>query len=129
MSKINSLRIINLNYNNNTMKIDDETFDLGGQSTLLSLRNGGGKSVMVQMMIAPFVRKRYRDIKDREFSSYFTKNSPTYILTEWILDNNKTNVLIGMMIKRKSNGSDDDNEEEIDIVNFIHEYENDSKYK
>ncbi|MGL6108357.1 hypothetical protein [Romboutsia sp.] len=128
MSKINSLRIINLNYNNNTMKIDDETFDLGGESTLMSLRNGGGKSVMVQMMIAPFVTKRYRNMKDREFNSYFTTNSPTYILTEWILDDEKTNVVIGMMIKRKTSSIDEDDDEEIDIVNFIHEYQGDSKY-
>lgn len=128
MSRINSLRIINLNYNNGTMKIDDETFDLGGQSTLMSLRNGGGKSVMVQMMIAPFVSKRYRNMKDREFNSYFTTNSPTYILTEWLLDDEKTNVLIGMMIKRKTTTNDEDDEEEIDILNFVHEYEGDSKY-
>lgn len=128
MSRINSLRIINLNYNNNTMKIDDETFDLGGQSTLMSLRNGGGKSVIVQMMIAPFVTKRYRNMKDREFNSYFTTNTPTYILTEWLLDDEKTNVLIGMMIKRKTTSTDEDDEEEIDIINFIHEYEGESKY-
>lgn len=45
MSKIARIRILNLNYNNNTIKIDDEIFDLGGQNTLISLRNGGGKSV------------------------------------------------------------------------------------
>ena len=129
MSRINSLRIINLNYNNNTMRIDDEIFDLGGESTLFSLRNGGGKSVLVQMMIAPFVRKRYRDAKDRKFESYFTKTSPTYILTEWILDDDKTNVLIGMMVRKKSySGEDDETDDEIDVVNFIHEYQGESKY-
>ena len=34
MSKINRIRIMNLNYNGNTIRIDDETFDLNGQSTL-----------------------------------------------------------------------------------------------
>jgi hypothetical protein len=53
MSKINAVRITNLNYNNNSIRISDETFQLGGQSTLMSLRNGGGKSVLVQMMTAP----------------------------------------------------------------------------
>ena len=55
MSKINAVRFINLNYNNNSIRIVYEVFQLGGQSTLLSLRNGGGKSVLVQMMTAPFV--------------------------------------------------------------------------
>lgn len=57
MSKVNAVRFINLNYNNNAIRISDETFQMGGRSTLLSLRNGGGKSVLVQMMTAPFVHK------------------------------------------------------------------------
>ena len=74
MSKINTLRIVNLNYNNNSIKISDEAFQFNGESTLMSLRNGGGKTVLVQMMTAPFVHKRYRDTKDRKFESYFTTN-------------------------------------------------------
>ena len=67
MSKINKLRFVNLNYNHNTMKIDDEIFYLDGQDTMLNLRNGGGKSVLVQMVMAPLVNKRYRALKDRTF--------------------------------------------------------------
>lgn len=67
MSKINAVRFINVNYNNNAIRISDETFQMNGKSTLLSLRNGGGKSVLVQMITAPFVHKRYRDTKDRPF--------------------------------------------------------------
>lgn len=57
MSKINAVRFINLNYNNNVMKINDECMQFSGKSTLLSLRNGGGKTVLVQMMTAPFVHR------------------------------------------------------------------------
>ena len=74
MSKINAVRLINLNYNNNAIRISDETFRLHGESTLLSLRNGGGKSVLVQMMMAPFVHRRYQNAKDRPFASYFTRS-------------------------------------------------------
>ena len=49
MSKINTLRIVNLNYNNNSIKISDEAFQFNGESTLMSLRNGGGKTVLVQI--------------------------------------------------------------------------------
>ncbi|MGH4050163.1 MAG: hypothetical protein ACREVX_02235 [Clostridium sp.] len=128
MSKINAIRIINFNYNNNSMKIDDETFKLGGESTLLSLRNGGGKSVMVQLMMAPFVNKRYRDLKDRKFKSYFTQNSPSYILTEWVLDGGVGYVLIGMMVRKRLVSLDDDSGEDLDIITFIHEYRESSKY-
>ena len=50
MSKIQAVRLINVNYNNNAIRVSDECLHLNGESTLLSLRNGGGKSVLVQMM-------------------------------------------------------------------------------
>ena len=33
MSNVNNFRVVNLNYNNNTMKIDDETFYFNGENT------------------------------------------------------------------------------------------------
>lgn len=122
MSKINALRLINLNYNNDAIRISDETFYMNGQSTLLSLRNGGGKSVLVQMMSAPFVHKRYRDAKDRPFESYFTGSKPTFILVEWVLDQDAGYVLTGMMVRRSQDNSEDAEEEKLEIVNFISEY-------
>ena len=121
MSKINAVRIINLNYNNNAICISDETFQMGGQSTLLSLRNGGGKSVLVQMMTAPFVHKQYRKTKDRPFESYFTTAKPTFILVEWALDQGAGYCLTGMMV-RKSQVSEEQSAEPLEIVNFISEY-------
>jgi len=122
MSKINTVRLINLNYNNNAIKISDETFHMNGESTLLSLRNGGGKSVLVQMMMAPFVHKRYRDAKDRPFESYFTTGRPTFILVEWMLDQGAGYVLTGMMVRR-SQGTDGEQADNLDMVNFISEYQ------
>ena len=106
MSKINTLRIVNLNYNNNSIKISDEAFQFNGESTLMSLRNGGGKTVLVQMMTAPFVHKRYRDTKDRKFESYFTTNRPTFIMVEWVLDGEAGYVLTGMMVRKNQEVSD-----------------------
>ena len=128
MSKMNSFRIINLNYNNNSIRIEDETFRLDGDSTLLSLQNGGGKSVLVQMLIAPFVRKRYRDTSDRLFSSYFTTNKPTYLMVEWKLDGGVGFVLTGMMIRKNQEQSEDDSKEDLDIISFIHEYKDANEY-
>ena len=123
MSKINTLRIINLNYNNNSIKISDEAFHMNGESTLLSLRNGGGKTVLVQMMTAPFVHKRYRDTKDRPFESYFTTNKPTFILVEWILDGGAGYVLTGMMVRKNQEIAEGEVQEELEIYNFISEYQ------
>lgn len=121
MSKINALRLINVNYNNNTIRISDESFHFNGESTLLSLRNGGGKSVLVQMMTAPFVHKRYRDAKDRPFESYFTTNKPSFILVEWVLDQGAGYVLTGIMVRRNQD-TGEGSAEALEMINFISEY-------
>lgn len=117
MSRINRIRIMNLNYNGNTIRIDDETFDLNGESTLLSLRNGGGKTVLVQMVISLFVNKSYRDFPDRPFQSYFTTNRPTFLMTEWSLDHGQGYFLTGMMV-RKCQNLEENNNEELEMINF-----------
>lgn len=128
MSKINNLRFINLNYNNNSMKIDDEILYLGGKDTLLNLRNGGGKSVLVQMVMAPFMGKKNRNMKDRTFDSYFMTSDPTYILVEWLLDDNAGYLLTGMMVRRRQIASDDDSKDKLEIINFVHEYKEKNEY-
>lgn len=121
MGKINAVRLINLNYNNNSIRISDDIFQMQGRSTLMSLQNGGGKSVLVQMMSAPFVHKRYRDAKDRPFESYFTTNKPTFIMIEWKLDSGAGYCLTGMMV-RKSQLAEEENDNKLEMINFIGEY-------
>lgn len=122
MSKINAVRLVNVNYNNNAIRISDECFHFNGESTLLSLRNGGGKSVLVQMMTAPFVHKKWRNTKDRPFESYFTTNKPSFILVEWALDQGAGYVLTGMMVRRSQNVEENGQEDELEIVQLISEY-------
>lgn len=121
MSKINAVRLINLNYNNNTMRVSDDTFQMQGRSTLMSLQNGGGKSVLVQMITAPFVHKRFRDAKDRPFESYFTTSKPTFIMVEWQLDRGAGYCLVGMMVRR-SQLSEEDDDNRLELMTFICEY-------
>lgn len=125
MSKINRIRIMNLNYNGNTMRIDDETFDLNGESTLMSLRNGGGKTVLVQMIMSLFVHKKYRDFSDRPFKSYFTTNQPTFIMAEWLLDHGQGYFLTGMMVRKNQNPEE---EEDLEMINFTAFYQKAAKY-
>ncbi len=120
MSKINAVRFINLNYNNNAIRISDDTFQMQGRSTLMSLQNGGGKSVLVQMMTALFVHKRYRDAKDRPFESYFTTSKPTFVMVEWKLDRGAGYCLTGMMVRKSQLAEDEANQ--LEMVNFICEY-------
>lgn len=122
MSKINAVRLINVNYNNNSIRISDECLHFNGESTLISLQNGGGKSVFVQMMTAPFVHKRYRDAKDRPFESYFTTNKPSFILVEWVLDQGAGYVLTGLMVRRAQE-IQEGSTENLDIVGIVSEYQ------
>ena len=128
MSKINAVRIINLSYNNDGMKVDDELFQLNNESSLLSLRNGGGKSVLVQMLTAPFVHKGRRNNRERKFSSYFTSNQPTIIMVEWELDGNSGYVLTGMMVRKNQEVREEESVDELEILQFIHEYKGESPY-
>ncbi|MBR4605775.1 MAG: hypothetical protein IKO41_06065 [Lachnospiraceae bacterium] len=120
MSKINAIRFINVNYNNDTIRINDEYLYFKGASTLISLENGGGKSVMIQMLMAPFVAKSYRDLADRKFSGYFHTAQPSFILVEWLLDGGSY-LLTGMMVRRNQH-VDENNEDELEILNFMSEY-------
>ncbi|MBQ8971319.1 MAG: hypothetical protein IJ073_08455 [Lachnospiraceae bacterium] len=124
MGTINELRLINLSYNNGGIQISDETLHLNGISTLLSLQNGGGKSVLVQMLTAPFVHKNYRRAKDRPFESYFTGTKPSFILIEWKLDGNAGKMMNGFMIRRRPEETGEGTEERdvLEIIGMISEY-------
>lgn len=121
MSKINAVRFINLNYNNNAMKINDECMQFSGKSTLLSLRNGGGKTVLVQMMTAPFVHRGKQKTKDRPFESYFTTAKPFFILVEWLLDGGAGYVLTGLMV-RKNQEISEEKTDALEMMAIISEY-------
>ena len=119
MSKINSLRFVNINYNDNKIRISDDIMYLNGENTLFSLINGGGKTVIVQMVTALFIQKKYRDMKDRPFSGFFTSSRPSFIMAEWILDKGAGFVLTGMMVRQSQNP---DTGNELEMINFISEY-------
>ncbi|MGM0607186.1 MAG: hypothetical protein ACQESP_02080 [Candidatus Muiribacteriota bacterium] len=97
MPKINRFRIINFSYNNDNRHIVDETFNFfGGENALLSLANGGGKSVLVQLMLQVVVPKA--KIQGRKFEDFFkNKKQPTFLLAEWKLDYSDNYLLTGFV--------------------------------
>ena|GEM_PF-1525009 len=126
MPKIAKVRFVNFTYNENR-HIYDQTLDFyNGEDTLLNLQNGGGKTVLVQMMMQPIIPKQ--KLKDRIFKSYFMNaKAPAYFMIEWILDDRSTRVLTGIGIKRIIGKSLED-ETNIKVVTFISEYERGSNY-
>ena len=84
MPELNRIRIANVCWDKRS--ILDETYDTyDGENVLLNLANGGGKSVLVQMMLQP-VLPNCR-IQKRKAEDYLSNtSSPTYIMLEWKLD-------------------------------------------
>ena len=87
MPKINRIRIINFSYNNDAREIQDEMYSFyDGENALLNLSNGGGKSVLVQLILQPIIPDH--KMQKRKMIEYFKKNtSPAFIMIEWLLDN------------------------------------------
>ncbi|MGB8451778.1 MAG: hypothetical protein WCD89_05535 [Anaerocolumna sp.] len=127
MAKIGKIRIVNFTYNDNR-HIYDQTLDLyKGENTLLNLQNGGGKTVLVQMMMQPIVPKQ--KLKDRLFKNYFTNaKAPCYILIEWELDGKKEKLLTGIGIKRIVSKNIEDESDSLKIITFLSEYEGESDF-
>lgn len=125
MPRINRVRIVNFSYNNNNRHIIDECFDFyGGENALLSLANGGGKSVLVQAMLQPILPKVA--LLGRKFADFFiAKRTPSYIMVEWKLDDDAGYLLSGISIASKLSHSTNEEEENVDIryFTFLSEYE------
>lgn len=123
MARINRVRIINFYYNNDIRQIADETFSFfGGENALLNLANGGGKSVLIQLMLQPVIPDC--SLQKRTMSSYFKRNTqPAYILLEWILDNpaKKDYLLTGIAIAPKITG-DENAGNRLNYFTFVSHY-------
>ncbi|MDE6671962.1 MAG: hypothetical protein K2K16_07170 [Ruminococcus sp.] len=85
MPVINRIRFVNISYDNRNIK--DCIFDMyNGCDALINLSNGGGKSVMVQLIFQPVIPGA--SLSDRNIFSYLPKNdTPIHIMIEWVLDN------------------------------------------
>lgn len=55
MPTINKIRIVNYAYNDDKRLIIDETFDFHGKNGMMHLLNGGGKTVLIQAIMQPFI--------------------------------------------------------------------------
>lgn len=126
MPKISRIRIINFSYNSDKRLILDELFNLHqGEDALISLKNGGGKSVLVQALIQPILPRA--SLQDRKISDFFIKKrQPAYILIEWKLDDNGGNLLTGIgMVSKESGMQDlDEGSQTVKYFTFLSHYRN-----
>ncbi len=118
MPMINRVRIVNFSYNNNNRHIIDECFNFyNGENALLSLANGGGKSVLVQAMLQPILPKA--SLLGRKFSDFFTgSRAPAYIMIEWKLEEEAGYLVTGIAVTTRVTHSTDEEEQNTDIRYF-----------
>lgn len=114
MPRISKVRIVNFNYNDGNRLIADELFDFTNEAgsnalnVLINLANGGGKSVLVQLMMQPILPKA--KVANRKIESFFHKiGSHCFVVLEWLKDNSNEKLLTGIsMAAREASVSDEE---------------------
>ena len=134
MPQISKIRIVNFRYDGNRF-IPDELYDLTSPETgealnsLFNLNNGGGKTVLVQLMMQPVNPKAMAG--GRHIEDYFTRpGDHSFILLEWNLDGSRDKLLTGIAIAAGAGTSSDDEQREsrIRYYTFRTTYEGSSPY-
>ncbi len=135
MPQISKVRIVNFYYNDGNRFIPDELYDFAspdsGESlnTLFNLNNGGGKTVLAQLMMQPVHPKAMAG--KRHIEDYFSHTGDhSYILLEWNLDGSKEKLLTGISIAASSSASTEEDKRgnSIKYYTFTTRYETYSAY-
>ncbi|MCQ2427421.1 MAG: hypothetical protein MJ137_03320 [Clostridia bacterium] len=132
MPQISKVRIVNFRYNDGKRLIADELFDFSdkesstAKNVLLNLANGGGKSVLVQLMMQPVIPKA--KVAGRKIESFFSKSSDhCFVLLEWIKDNSTEKLMTGIaMSASESTATEDDSTRGMSVkyYTFYSNYQN-----
>lgn len=126
MPSISRARIVNFYYNDGTRFIPDEVFvfdDSHGNTmdTLLDFENGGGKTVLVQLLLQPVIPGAR--VQARKISDYFRKSSDcAYILLEWKLDRSSDHLMTGIAITSSQSTTESDENRAVKYFTFINHY-------
>lgn len=114
MAQISKIRIVNFSYNDGRKLIADELYDFecegapdGIGNVLINLANGGGKSVLVQLMMQPIIPKA--SVAGRNIESFFTKSTDhCFVVLEWQLDNSPMRLMTGIAMSAADAVTDSD---------------------
>lgn len=130
MPQISKIRITNFSYNDGKRWIADELFDFANiedknaLNTLVNLKNGGGKSVLVQLMLQPIHPKA--KVAGRKIESFFTKASDhCFVIIEWFKDNSTEKLMTGIAMASgdsTNNLEDDSKGRPVKYYTFISHY-------
>ncbi len=126
MPKINRIRIANVSWEKRFI-LDELYESYDGEDMLLNLANGGGKSVLVQMMLQPILPTRR--IHKRRIDDYLSKTSaPTIIMLEWKLDSGERTFYLLTGIAMCSIGQSDEQVSRTKYFTFLNYYDEANSY-
>ena len=126
MPAIRKIRIVNFRFNDGAKLIPDEIFcteNAEGKpiNTLLNLDNGGGKSVIVQLLLQPVCPKA--KVQNRNISDYFQKGTDhAFVLIEWALDGSTNSLLTGIALASSTTADDENESKTVRYYTFMHDY-------
>lgn len=123
MPKMNRIRVANIQYDGKIIR-DLHLNCYGGENVLLNLANGGGKSVLVQLLQQPILPES--KIHQREMYSYLSQEHPSYIFIEWKLDNTQKEYLLTGIVMSRQISSEDRNR--VRYFTFVNAYKNSNEF-
>lgn len=127
MPYINKVRLVNVRFNNNNSRFEDLKMPIDGKSTTYELINGGGKSVLL-MMLLQVVLPNESLKTEKPVKNIFTntKDISSHVLVEWILEEGgyHTRLLTGFCSRksRDREGSQGMIDGGIDYFNYTYLY-------
>lgn len=125
MPRINRIRVNNVNYNFGTQKYDDFVMKMYGKNTIYDLANGGGKSVLMLLLLQNLIPNCTLDEK-QPIEKLFrgdSKNTTIHSLIEWELDEKDKKdgyvyLTTGFCARKAKQGEQEKDTASIDYFNY-----------
>jgi hypothetical protein len=127
MPKLRGVRIINAQFDDGKSIFEDFRMPLFGRNATYELRNGGGKSVLLMLMLQCVLPNTSLD-PNHPFKDMFRggdQNRTTHVLAEWELEEDIADekyLLTGFCAKRKSDQDEEGNDDGIKYFSYLHLY-------
>lgn len=118
MPRINRVRVHNVLYDKGNRVFDNLSLNLGGHDGLLILQNGGGKTLLLQLMAQTVIPNV--SLQKRRLATLVAENSFTgHVLVEWLLDTDPPQYVLTGFCFAESLGSGN---RELDYFMYLTEY-------
>lgn len=126
MPHINRIRVNNIKYNFGTQYYDDFLMRFSGKNTIYDLANGGGKSVLMLLLLQNMIPNCTLDEKQPIEKLFRTSNGSTTIhsLVEWKLSDahiveNYKYMLTGFCARKAKDGEEKEGAAAIEYFNYV----------